>query len=77
MKIAEEALELMGVGYLKDEAYTEISGGERQLVLIARAIAQESDYLIMDEPTSNLDFGNGSGCCAASDSWRRRERGSL
>ncbi len=57
-EIAEEALELMGVGYLKDEAYTEISGGERQLVLIARAIAQESDYLIMDEPTSNLDFGN-------------------
>ena len=57
-EIAEEALELMGIGYLKDEAYTEISGGERQLVLIARAVAQESDYLIMDEPTSNLDFGN-------------------
>ena len=55
---AEEALCLMGIGHLKDEPYTEISGGERQLVLIARAIAQESDYLIMDEPTSNLDFGN-------------------
>ena len=55
---AERALELMGIEHLKEEPYTEISGGERQLVLIARAIAQESDYLIMDEPTSNLDFGN-------------------
>ncbi len=57
-EIAERALSLMGIEALKDEPYTEISGGERQLVLIARAIAQESDYLIMDEPTSNLDFGN-------------------
>lgn len=58
LEAAEQALNLMGIDHLKDEPYTEISGGERQLVLIARAIAQESDYLIMDEPTSNLDFGN-------------------
>ena len=55
---ADHAMELMGVLPLADQPYTEISGGERQLVLIARAIAQEADYLIMDEPSASLDFGN-------------------
>lgn len=58
MLIAEEALETLGISYLKDKVYTEISGGERQLVLIARALVQTPSILIMDEPTSNLDFGN-------------------
>lgn len=58
MIIAEEALETLGISYLKDKVYTEISGGERQLVLIARALVQTPSVLIMDEPTSNLDFGN-------------------
>ena len=55
---AYEALCTMGAEYLAEKPYTEISGGERQLVLIARAVAQEADYLIMDEPASNLDYGN-------------------
>ena len=57
-KAAEEAMYIMGILSLADQPYTEISGGERQLVLISRALAQEADYLIMDEPTANLDFGN-------------------
>ena len=56
--LAEEALDTMGVGSLRDRTYTELSGGERQLVLIARAFVQQPEILVMDEPTSNLDFGN-------------------
>lgn len=52
------ALEALGIGYLKNKRIGEISGGERQLVLIARAIAQDAQLLIMDEPTANLDYGN-------------------
>jgi ABC-type cobalamin/Fe3+-siderophores transport system ATPase subunit len=56
-KIALESLAELNISYLKDKIYTKISGGERQLVLIARAMAQEPDILIMDEPTTSLDFG--------------------
>ncbi|MCI1945713.1 ABC transporter ATP-binding protein [Clostridium luticellarii] len=56
--IAEESLETLGISFLKNKIYTEISGGERQMVLIARALTQQPHILIMDEPTSNLDFGN-------------------
>jgi len=57
-KIAQEALKRVNIHQLQDKIYTLISGGERQLVLIARAIAQEANILILDEPTANLDYGN-------------------
>jgi iron complex transport system ATP-binding protein len=55
---AQGAIERMRLGDLADSVYTRISGGERQLTLIARALAQEARIVVMDEPTANLDFGN-------------------
>ncbi len=52
------AIKRMGLQHLTDATYTRISGGERQLVLIARALAQDARMVMMDEPTANLDFGN-------------------
>jgi len=57
-EMALNALERLTIAHLKDRPYTEISGGERQLTLIARAIAQGADIFIMDEPVSGLDYGN-------------------
>lgn len=57
-RVALDALAKMGIEHLADRDYTKISGGEQQMVLIARALAQGAKILIMDEPTSSLDYGN-------------------
>jgi iron complex transport system ATP-binding protein len=56
--VVEAKLAELGVSHLADQPYTMISGGERQLVLIARSLAQEPAYVVLDEPTASLDFGN-------------------
>ncbi|MDD5153116.1 MAG: ABC transporter ATP-binding protein [Desulfovibrionales bacterium] len=55
---AEEAMEAVGIAHLKERAYTRISGGERQLALIARGLAQQPRVMLLDEPTAHLDFRN-------------------
>lgn len=55
---AMKALEQLNIADLAERSYMRLSGGEQQLVLIARALAQEAKLLMMDEPTSNLDYGN-------------------
>ena len=57
-RAADEAIARMGLAPLRNRPYTELSGGERQMVTIARAIAAKPRAILFDEPTSHLDFGN-------------------
>lgn len=52
------ALERLELTHLAHRRFQELSGGERQMVLVARALAQQARYLVMDEPTASLDYGN-------------------
>ena len=56
--IVDAAIEQVGLAALRDRSYTDLSGGERQLTLIARGLAQQTDVLLLDEPTAHLDPAN-------------------
>ncbi len=56
--LAWKNLELLGISSLAEKPYTRISGGERQLALLAMLLTQQPDIMLLDEPTSHLDFGN-------------------
>lgn len=55
-EIVEEAMERVGIKNLAEREFSSLSGGEKQRVLIARALAQKTDFLILDEPTNHLDI---------------------
>lgn len=57
-EVTDEAIEQVGLSHLRHRAYTELSGGERQLAMIARGLAQQTDILLLDEPAAHLDPRN-------------------
>ncbi len=58
IRLAEELLDRLNLSHLKHRDYTKLSGGESQLVMIMRALLQETQLIVMDEPTAHLDYKN-------------------
>jgi len=56
--LSRQAMQDLGVDHLAERPYTQVSGGERQMVLIARCLAQDAPAMLLDEPTAHLDFRN-------------------
>jgi iron complex transport system ATP-binding protein len=58
LDVVNKVLERLEIANLADNYFHELSGGQKKMVLVARALAQQAKYLIMDEPTANLDYSN-------------------
>lgn len=58
LNLMDESLDAVGIAHLKNTLATELSDGQLQMVMIARALVQETDLILMDEPTSHLDIEN-------------------
>lgn len=59
-EIVDRVIDEMNISHIAEDIFQNLSGGEKQMVLMARALVQESEILILDEPTANLDFANQS-----------------
>ena len=57
-EIVQKTMEKIGITGLADRPYTQLSGGEMQMVMLARALVQETEIIVMDEPTAHLDYYN-------------------
>ncbi len=71
-EMVERAMEQVKITELADRMVNELSGGEQQLVLIARALAQQTKILVMDEPCSSLDYGKSDSTDAGHEKAGRR-----
>ncbi len=57
-QVVQECLERLNITHLSDKSFQDLSGGEKQLVMVARGLAQQASLLVMDEPTASLDYSN-------------------